>query len=135
MRSARKLDVARTSKIQVAKAAVLVLSGLFFDPSAGSAVTIANHDEKEHKLTIIEGEAKTDQSLKPQQSLEKICPKGCVVRLNDSEDDEYQLDPDDMVSIEDGYLYHDTPDTSPAAPAPPQPTPTPQPGAQPPAKQ
>lgn len=92
--------------------AVLVLSG-----ATASAATISNRDDKEQKITIIEGDAKADQVLKPQQVLEKICPKGCVIRLNDSEDDEYQLDPEDVVSIEDGYMYHDSPDTPPNAPA------------------
>ncbi len=80
------------------------------------AAALTNRDDKEHKVTIIEGEAKADQVLKPQQVVEKICLKGCVLRLNDSEDDEYQLETDDIVSIEDGYLYHDASDT-PAGPA------------------
>ncbi len=92
--------------------AVLVLSG-----AIASAATISNRDDKEQKITIIEGDAKADQVLKPQQVLEKICSKGCVIRLNDNEDDEYQLDPEDVVSIEDGYMYHDQPDTPPNAPA------------------
>ena len=110
--------------------AVLVLTG-----AQSSAATISNRDDKEQKITIlIEGEASTDHALKPQQILEKICLKGCVVRLNDNEDDEYQLEAEDAVSIEDGYLYHDTAD-APAATTPPA-APPPAPGtAQPPVKQ
>jgi hypothetical protein len=37
--------------------------------------------------------------------------------LNDSEDDEYLLEANDVVSIEDGSLYYEGPDT-PAQPAP-----------------
>jgi hypothetical protein len=85
--------------------AALVLSGI-----SASAATISNRDDKEQKLTIIEGETTVEQRLAPQQVLEKVCLKGCIVRLNDSDDDEYQIDPEDMVSIEDGYLYHDSPD-------------------------
>ena len=109
----------------------LILSGIFLQASHVSAATLTNRDDKEHKLTIIEGDAKADQVIKPQQVVEKICMKGCVVRLNDSEDDEYQLDPEDVVSIEDGYLYHDSPDAPPngAAPAPTPPAPAPQPPA------
>ena len=91
--------------------AVLVLSGV-----AATAATISNRDDKEQKITIIEGEAKTDRVLKPQEVAEKICSKGCVIRLNDNEDDEYQLDPEDVVSIEDGYMYHDSPDAPQNAP-------------------
>ena len=91
--------------------------------TAALAASLANRDDKDHKVTIIEGETKTDQVLKPQQVVEKICLKGCVVRLNDSEDDEYQLETDDAVSIEDGYLYHDAPDPQPAPGAAPKPAP------------
>lgn len=120
MRSARERRIAKGSRANARPAAMvhllvttaaLVLSGTF-----ASAATISNRDDKEQKLTIIEGEAKADQILKPQQVLEKVCLKGCIVRLNDSEDDEYQLDPEDIVSIEDGYLYHDSPDAPPAPP-------------------
>ena len=92
-------------------------AALIFSGIAAEAATISNRDDKEQKLTIIEGETKSDQTLKPQQVLEKVCLKGCVVRLNDSDDDEYQIDPEDIVSIEDGYLYHDSPD-APADKAP-----------------
>ena len=106
--------------------AVLVLSG-----ASGWAATISNRDDKEQNITIIEGDAKADRVLKPLQVLEKICPKGCVLRLNGSDDDEYEIEPQDVVSIEDGYLYYDAPEVSP------QGTPSPAPGtapAQPPAK-
>jgi hypothetical protein len=60
----------------------------------------------------VEGEKKADHMLKPRQVLENICAKGCVVRLNDNEDDEYELEVSDVVSIEDGALYYDSPDPS-----------------------
>jgi hypothetical protein len=84
---------------------------------AAHAVSITNRDEHDHKLSVIEGDTKADQVLRPSQTLNGICMKGCIVRLNDSEDDEYQLEADDVVSIEDGSLYYDGPDT-PAEPAP-----------------
>jgi hypothetical protein len=87
-----------------------------------AAVSLTNRDERDHKVTVIEGEAKTDHVLKPSIALEGICPKGCVVRLDDNEDDEYQLESADVVSIEDGFLYYDQPDASlgqsPASKAP-----------------
>jgi hypothetical protein len=102
---------------------------------AAAAVSITNRDDKEHKLTILEedGAKKTDHVLKPSQVLEGICAKGCIVRLNDSEEDEYELEGMEIVSIEEGYLYYDGPE-GPAAPQtgaqPAQPAP-----AAPPAKQ
>jgi hypothetical protein len=79
--------------------------------AAMASVTLVNRDEKDHKLTILEdgGAKTTEQVLKPSQVLEGICEKGCVIRLNDSEEDEYELDPNDKVSIEEGYLYYDEP--------------------------
>ena len=107
--------------------AVLVLSGA--SARVSSAATISNRDDKEQNITIIEGDSKVDRVLKPQQVLEQICPKGCVLRLNGSDDDEYELEPMDVVSIEDGYLYYDAPEAAPGAP------PAPGPGAaQPPPK-
>ncbi len=93
------------------------LIGLFFMATSASAVSVTNRDDKDHKLTIIEGEAKIDHTLKPTAVLEGLCLKGCVIRLNDSENDEYELEGTEVVSIEDGYLYYDGPDVpSDAAP-------------------
>ncbi len=71
-------------------------------------------------MTIIEGDTRTDHSLKPSQTLTGICAKGCTVHLNDDQEEEYQLEGEDVVSIEEGNLYYDTPDTPtpPAAPPP-----------------
>ena len=77
---------------------------------AFAVVSITNRDDKDHKLTIVEGEARTDHVLKPTQVLEGICDKGCVIRLNDSDNDEYELEGTEVVSIEEGYLYYDGPE-------------------------
>lgn len=78
--------------------------------SVAAGVSITNRDEKDHKLTVMEGQAKADHVLKPSQVLEGICEKGCIVRLNDSENDEYELEGTEIVSIEEGYLYYDGPE-------------------------
>jgi hypothetical protein len=92
---------------------------LLLSTTAAHAVSITNRDELDHKVTIIEGDKTADHVLKPAQALSDICVKGCTIRLDDAEDDEYVLEPDDVVSIEDGSLYYDKPDTPPApAPAP-----------------
>jgi hypothetical protein len=70
--------------------------------------TITNRDDRDHKISIIEGDVTKDHVLKPNDTLKDVCAKGCVLRLNDSDDDEYQLEPTDVVSIEDGMLYYDT---------------------------
>jgi len=99
----------RVKSIAAGWAAILFFSGSAF------AVSITNRDDHDQKLTIIEGGASRDQVLKPEVRLDSICLKGCVIRLNDSEDDEYELEGNETVSIEDGYLYYDGPD-APADP-------------------
>jgi hypothetical protein len=89
-----------------------------------NAVSVTNRDDKEAKIQIVEGDVKKDHTLKPAAVLDGVCLKGCVIRLNDNDNDEYELDGTEVVTIEDGYLYYDGPDAPPAAGAP-----TPAPGA------
>ena len=96
----------------------VVVIGLLSSSAAAHAVSITNRDEHDHKLTIMEGDTKADHVLKPAQVLNGICTKGCIVRLNDGEDDEYQLEANDVVSIEDGSLYYDGPEAPADTPAP-----------------
>ena len=93
---------------------VLLLSG-----SAVHAASITNRDEVDRKVTIIEGDRATDHMLRPSQALTDVCVKGCTIRLDDGEDDEYVLEADDVVSIEDGSLYYDKADTPATPDAPP----------------
>ena len=99
----------------------LVIVQTLAEAGANAAVSITNRDEKEHKLTVIEedGKTKTDHKLKGGGLLEGVCKAGCVVRLNDSEEDEYELEGTEVVSIEEGFLYYDGPDAPAETPAPP----------------
>lgn len=82
------------------------------------AASITNRDDRDHKVTLIAtGEKPRDQILKSNAVLADICPKGCIVRLNDRKDDEYELEGPEVVSIEDGALYYDGPE-APTEPAP-----------------
>jgi hypothetical protein len=84
--------------------------------STASAVTITNRGEKETKVSIIEGSANQDQVLATGKVLEGVCQKGCIIRLNDSENDEYELDGSEVVSVDEGFLYYDGPVTGAALP-------------------
>ena len=96
----------------------LVLSvAAVFGAETAAAVSLTNRDDRDHKIAIIEGESRQQHTLTPSAVLEGICLKGCVIRLNDSESDEYELEGDEVVSIEEGYLYYDGPD-GPAEPSP-----------------
>lgn len=98
---------------------------------SSTGVKVTNRDDKEQKITVLEedGGKRTDHVLKPSQVLEAICLKGCIVLLNDSAEDEYELEGTEAVSIEDGYLYYDNPPDAPpggqeaAQPTPPAATP------------
>jgi hypothetical protein len=90
----------------------VVLCAATADPAA--AISITNRDDKEYKITVLEedGAKTSDHVLKPNQILEGICLKGCVIRLNDNEEDEYELvEGTEVVSIEEGYLYYDQEET------------------------
>ena len=110
----------------VRKSRAMCVIGLLLSTTAAHAVSITNRDERDHSVTIIEGEAKADHVLKPSQTLADICLKGCTIRINESEDDEYRLTASDVVSIEDGTVYYEGPDAS-AGPQPP-PAPAKRPG-------
>jgi hypothetical protein len=102
------------------KQAIAVI-GLLAGAAAAHAASITNGDERDHRVTIIEGEAKADHVLKPSQTLSDVCLKGCTIRMNRSEDDDYLLSGGDAVSIEDGTVFYDTPDASaPASPPAPK---------------
>ena len=103
-RPGRILRAYKASGVVTTTLALLIASSL----AADAKISITNRDTKDQKITIvIEGQANQDQVLKPEQVVEQVCDKGCILRLNDSEDDEYQLEANDVVSIEDGYLYYD----------------------------
>ena len=84
--------------------------GLLSSSTAAHAVSITNRDEQDRKVTVIEGVGKVEHLLKSSQTLDGICPKGCIIRLGDSDDDSYRLQASDVVSIEDGGLFYDGPD-------------------------
>jgi hypothetical protein len=78
--------------------------------SVAQAATIANRDDKDVKVTVIEGPTREDRIIPPGKAIEGICQKGCIIRLNDNENDEYELEGPEHVSVEDGFLYYDGPD-------------------------
>ena len=82
--------------------------------STASAVTITNRGDKETKLTVIEGASRQDKLLPAGKVVEGVCQKGCIIRLNDSEKDEYELEGSESVSVEEGFLYYDDLDAASA---------------------
>jgi hypothetical protein len=101
-------------------ALVVSAIGVSLAQAQTQTASITNRDDRDHKITIVEGEVTKDHTLKPNDTLKDVCAKGCIIRLNDSDDDEYQLEPTDVVSIEDGFLYYDNSEAD-AAPKPDEP--------------
>jgi len=96
--------------------------GVLLSVTAAQGASITNRDEREHAVTIIEGEAKADHVLKPSQTLSDVCLKGCTIRLNHDEDGGYRLFGGDAVSIEDGAVFYEAPDPSTGPASPPAPS-------------
>jgi hypothetical protein len=84
--------------------------------SAAHAVTITNRDVKDMKVSVIEGAARQDHVLATGKGLDGVCQKGCIIRLNDSESDEYELEGPEVVSIDGGFLYYDGSESGSAPP-------------------
>ncbi|MBX9925834.1 MAG: hypothetical protein K2Y05_05710, partial [Hyphomicrobiaceae bacterium] len=77
--------------------AVAVVTGfiaVFAFSDTAAAISLTNRDAREHKISVTETNAKSDHVLKPGDVLASVCLKGCIVRLNDSENDEYELEGD-----------------------------------------
>lgn len=79
---------------------------------AAHAASVTNRDDRDHKVTIIEGQGQKDHILKPNAALEGICEKGCLIRLDDNQVDPFELEGSEITSIEGGQLYDDEPGAS-----------------------
>lgn len=83
-------------------------SAAFLLVTSAQAGSITNRDDKDHTVTVIEGEAKKDHVLKPNAVLGDICSKGCLIRLDGNVDDEpYDLEGSDIISIDGGELWQE----------------------------
>ena len=98
----------RSSRTDLKVHTVCAIAALLMT-SAASAATITNRSDTEVKLTITENTSHKDEVLPSGKDIDGVCQKGCIIRLNDSAKDEYELQGSDSVSIEGGFLYYDSP--------------------------
>ena len=84
-------------------AALSLVATLF--STAAFAVTVKNLDQTEYKVTVVEGPSPQDLSVKPGASLEGICLKGCLIRLNGNTEEPYELEGAEVTTIEKGQLW------------------------------
>jgi hypothetical protein len=83
--------------------------------SFASAASLTNRDNREHQVTILEkAQASVTRALKPEETLQGICPKGCIVRLDGSERHEFIVEGDESLSIEGGEIFLDGVEPKPA---------------------
>ena len=90
---------------------LLIILPFALGASAASAISLTNHDKSDQKLVVIEGDTQNERVIKAGEKLD-LCEKACVIRLPDGED--YEFDGTEIVSLEDGLLFLDTPEGIPA---------------------
>ena len=72
--------------------------------SAAHAASVSNRDEKDHTVTIIEGDARKDHVLKKDEVLEGVCINGCSILIDGDDVNPYLLEGTEVTSIEGGDL-------------------------------
>lgn len=83
-------------------------------PSSGVlAATMTNYEETEQKIFVVENGKEQEITLGSQQTVEDICNEGCTIRLFNG--DEYNIESNDVISIEDNMIFIDTVETEQSA--------------------
>ncbi len=86
---------------------LLIILPVALGPQAVSAISLTNRDTADRKLIIIEGDTQNERVIKAGEKL-VLCEKACVIRMPDGED--YEFDGPEIVSLEEGLLFLDTPE-------------------------
>lgn len=68
-----------------------------------NALTITNNDPVKQTITIVEGDKASNLILAPGQAGEQLCQSGCVIRMKNG--DEYDFEGVEVVVIEGEVLY------------------------------
>ena len=80
------------------------VAGFVFTHSA-SALTISNEDPDPHTITVTAGTDTKQITVEPDQQVDAVCAEGCTVTLDN--DEQYQMQGGETVSIEDGVIFVD----------------------------
>jgi hypothetical protein len=86
---------------------LLIILPFALGPQAASAISLTNRDTADRKLIIIEGDTQNERLIKAGEKV-VLCEKACVIRMPDGED--YEFDGPEIVSLEEGLLFLDTPE-------------------------
>jgi hypothetical protein len=85
-------------------AAVLVVAASTTDVVAA---TLRNNDAKTYKVDVIVKSSRRQHELAPGKTLADFCAEGCIIRLDESAENDYALEGTERVSIEGGVVYYD----------------------------
>lgn len=83
-----------------------LLGGVFMLAAVAApadALVLVNQQTTLETLLVTEENAQTQITIRPGERLEGVCPKGCVIRLGNGE--EYEFDGSEVVSLEDDALF------------------------------
>lgn len=77
------------------------------DIQSADAATLTNKDSAAYKVDVIILGNRKQHQLAPGKSIAGFCKDGCIIRLNESEANDYELEGTERVSIEGGLVYYD----------------------------
>jgi hypothetical protein len=86
---------------------VLAVAPLALWICSAFAITLTNRDNSDQTLILTEGDKRNERTIKAGEQLQ-LCEKGCVIRLPDGED--YEFDGPETVSLQEGLLFLDNPE-------------------------
>ena len=66
-----------------------------------------NKDNRPHVLTVLGAAHPQRLHVLPGAQLENLCPSGCIVRMDGKTENDYRIEGNEHISIEDGTLYYD----------------------------
>lgn len=98
-------------------ACCLLMTTFVVAGSAAHAAALTNRDDSTVEVEVMFDSSRRLHELAPNKSLAGFCGDGCIVRLNGSADNDYELEGTERVSIEGGLLYYDGEEIKPKDPA------------------
>jgi hypothetical protein len=114
--AASKSRNSATNAYTRALAACCLLPMLAVACSHANAAALTNRDSSTVNVEVMFKSSRLLHELAPNKSLSGFCGDGCIVRLNGSADNDYELEGTERVSIEGGLLYYDGEEIKPKDP-------------------
>ncbi len=97
-------SVLRCAGVAICATAQLILAG-----QPASAAQLINNDQRSYEIRIVADNERQSQQVAPGNTVDNLCPQGCILTLVGVEDGAYVLEGKEDVSIENGMLYYASP--------------------------